>query len=140
MCDWAFVIAHGDDHDDLNLRELFDISAQVHTNLSSLPRDVEASQVILQKCENVINSCVQRIDTAGVVSRNEELDDVATDSIRRALLDHCHVVPIVDQFVGTLVHHWYRQRLYERASAPSLISERLAWLAGTSWHSSTLRK
>lgn len=90
MFDWAFVTAHGDDHDDLSVGQLFEICAKVHSNLSSLPRDVDKAQHILHKCGKVVNSCVQRIDTAGVVSRNEELDDVATESIRCApFSNHC---------------------------------------------------
>lgn len=84
MSDWTFVTAHGDDHGDLSLGELFETCTRVHSSLSSLPRHVDTAQRILHACERLINSCVHRIDTAGIVSRNEELDDVATESIRYA--------------------------------------------------------
>jgi hypothetical protein len=84
MFDWNLLTAQGEDDDNLSLLTLFEICTTVHSNLSSLPRDGDAAKHILQKCEKVVNSCVQRIDAAGVVSRNEELDDVSTDSIRCA--------------------------------------------------------
>lgn len=129
MGDWAFVTAHGDDHDDLPLLQLFEICAQVHSSLSSLPRDVDAAQHILQKCENVINSCVHRIDTAGVVSRNEELDDVPTDSIRRALLHFCNDVLRLDVLSGG---HACLPSVPSVTACANPFTQHHTWLAGSS--------
>jgi hypothetical protein len=81
MFDWDFIEV-GDGADEIALPSLFDICATAHDNLSSLPSDPEDAQTILNKLQELLSACARRIDAAGVISRNEELDDVATDSLR----------------------------------------------------------
>jgi TAP42-like family len=79
---WSTAVLFDEDLEDSPLSMVFDRCYEGHKHIADLPSDAEQAQTILRRLLRMLQHCDALIDSKGVLSENEEKDDITTGSLR----------------------------------------------------------
>jgi hypothetical protein len=79
---WESEVLNENQLDDKSLHDIFRRCFRVFKHLTDLPKDADEAQAILKTSLNMLGRCDSVIDTTGLFSDNEDIDDIPTSSLR----------------------------------------------------------